>query len=174
MEKSENGNNNNKNYNSIRKLIAPAIKVVLVMLVVTAVAYPLSLLVIGQETLPTQSNGSIVNLNGKPVGSILIAQNFTSPKFFHPRPASASASGVDPHITPEDAFSQVQRVSKATGIAENPLKTLIRLNIETNKSENLGAFAPNYVNVLSLNLDLMDQYPDAYSEFSGSHAVTNR
>jgi potassium-transporting ATPase KdpC subunit len=157
----------NKNEHGTLKLFWPAIRVVILILVVTGIAYPLILLVIGQEILPFQSNGSIVNLNGKPVGSTLIAQNFTSPEFFHPRAPSDSASGVDPHITPEDAFSQVKQVSQATGIAENPLKTLIMLNIERNKSQNLGAFAPDYVNVLKLNLDLIDQYPDVYSEFSG-------
>jgi K+-transporting ATPase ATPase C chain len=157
MEKSENTN--------IRKLVTPAIRVVLVMLAVTAVAYPLSLVVIGQSIFPYQSNGSIVNVDDKPAGSLLIAQEFTSPKFFHSRPASDSASGVDPHITPEAAYSQVERVSGATGIPQNHLDTLIQLNIERSRSENLGAFAPDYVNVLELNLDLVDQYPEVYSEF---------
>lgn len=163
MRKSESENKNIDN--SIRKLITPAIRIVIVMLAVTAVAYPLSLVVIGQEILPTQSNGSVINLNGKPVGSMLIAQEFTSPKFFHPRPASDSASGVDPHVTPEDAYSQVEGVSEATAIPQNFLRTLIELNIERSRSENLGAFAPDYVNVLWLNLDLMDQYPEVYGEF---------
>jgi|SRR5579884_3971531 len=154
------------------KIFWPAIRVVILMLVVTGIGYPLILLVIGQQIFPFQSNGSIINnnLNDKPVGSTLIAQNFTSPKFFHPRAPSDSASGVDPHITPEDAYSQISRVSHATGIAENPLKTLIMLNIQTNRAENLMAFAPDYVNVLTLNLDLMDQYPSVYSEFSNTRA----
>lgn len=138
------------------------------MLVLTGIAYPLSLLVIGQEAMPTMANGNIVNLNGKPIGSSLIAENFTSPKFFHSRAPSDSASGVDPDITPNDAYSQVQNVSQATGIPVNPIKTLIRLNIEENKSQNLAAFAPDYVNVLQLNLDLMDQYPQQYGEFLNS------
>lgn len=147
------------------KLVSPAIKVVVLVLILTGIAYPLSLLAIGQEILPTQVNGNIINFNGRPVGSALIAQNFTSPKFFHSRPPVDSASGVDPHITPYDAYSQVRRVSEATGIAENPLKTLIMLNIERNKSANLAAFAPDHVNVLTLNLDLIGQYPQAYAEF---------
>ncbi|MEO9321078.1 MAG: potassium-transporting ATPase subunit C [Nitrososphaera sp.] len=143
-------------------------KVVILMLVLTGIAYPLSLLVIGQEAMPTMANGNIINLNGKPIGSSLIGENFTSPKFFHSRAPSDSASGVDPDITPNDAYSQVQNVSQATGIPVNPIKTLIRLNIEENKSQNLAAFAPDYVNVLQLNLDLMDQYPQQYGEFLNS------
>ena len=152
------------------KAIGPSLRVIPLMLILTGVAYPLSLLAIGQPIFPFQSNGSILNFNGKPTGSVLIAQNFNSTKFFHPRAASDSASGVDPHITPEDAYSQVKRISQSTGIAENPLKTLIRLDIETNRSQNLGVFAPDYVNVLTINLDLMQQYPDQYTDFTHSNA----
>lgn len=148
-----------------KQLLRPALRVIIVMLVVTGVAYPLSLLIIGQGLLPFQSNGSVVYVDDKAAGSLLIAQEFTSPKFFHARPSSDSTSGVDPHITPENAFAQVQTVSEATGIPQNHLKTLIQLGIERSRSENLGAFAPDYVNVLSLNLDLVEQYPELYSEF---------
>lgn len=157
MERSEN--------NSLKKMMNPALRLVLVMLAVTAVAYPLSLVAVGQGLFPFQSNGSIVNVDNVPAGSFLIAQEFASPKFFHSRPAPDSASGVDPHITPENAYSQVGRVSEATGIPQNHLRTLIQLNIERGRSENLNAFAPDYVNVLVLNLDLVDQYPEVYSDF---------
>ena len=156
------------------KLIVPSIKVMLLMLVLAGIAYPLSLVFIGQAALPFQSNGSMLSVNGKAVGSQLIAQEFNSSKFFHPRPAADSASGLDPHITAEDAYSQVSRISNATGIDQNPIKTLIRLNIETNRSQNLGAFAPDYVNVLTINLDLIDQYPKAYSEFNGGSNQTSK
>jgi potassium-transporting ATPase KdpC subunit len=88
-----------------------------------------------------------------------------SPKFFHPRPSSDSASNVDPDITPENAFLQVSNVSKATGINQNALRTLIELNIERNRVSNMVAFAPNYVNALEVNLELVNQYPDVYSTF---------
>jgi len=45
---------------------------------------------------------------------------------------------------------------------------LIELNIERNRVNNLIAFAPNYVNVLEVNLELVKQYPDLYSEFLNS------
>ena len=147
------------------KLAGPTLRVVVLMLVLTGLAYPFSLLLTGQVLFPVQSNGSMVSFNGRDIGSALIAQNFTSAKFFHPRVPSASGSGVDPHITPEDAYSQVAKISNATGIAVNPLKTLVRLNIETNRAQNLGVFAPDYVNVLAINLDLVDQYPNVYKDF---------
>ena len=145
--------------------IKPCLKVVGLMILVVGIAYPVILVVIGQFALPYQSSGSLLTFHGKIVGSKLIAQKFKSPKFFHSRPASDSASTVDPHITPENAFAQVSNISKATGIPHNVLETLIDLNIERNKITNALVFAPQYVNVLEVNLDLIRQYPEHYHEF---------
>lgn len=144
---------------------SPALRVVILILVLTGIAYPIFLAVVGQSIFPFQSNGSVIEFDGKKIGSSLIAQNFESPKFFHPREPSESASGVDPHITPESAFSQIQRISDASGIPENHLKTLVELNIERNKTANILIFAPPYVNVLEMNIELLKQYPEVYSEF---------
>jgi potassium-transporting ATPase KdpC subunit len=133
------------------------------MMLVTGIGYPVSLIIIGEIALPYQSEGSQMVWNDKVIGSKLIAQEFTSSKFFHSRPATDSASTVDPHITPESAYQQIANVSKATGIPENALKTLVDLNIERNKVSNLVIFAPKYVNVLEVNLELVKQYPEIYS-----------
>lgn len=157
MEKSE---------NKTKLHVGTAIRIVILMMAVVA-AYALVLVVIGQVLFPSQSKGSLVTLeNGRVVGSSLIAQDFHSPKFFHARSSSDSASGLDPHVTPEYALAQVENVSSATGISQNSLKTIIRLNIETNRADNLSAFAPSYVNVLEVNLELTRQYPDVYAEFT--------
>jgi potassium-transporting ATPase KdpC subunit len=145
--------------------LSPAIKVVILMLVITGIVYPVVLVVIGQSTVPYQSNGSLITINGKVIGSKLIAQDFKSPKFFHPRPSSDSASTVDPDITPEKAFLQISNVSQATGINQNALRTLVELNVERNRVSNMVVFAPDYVNVLEINLELVNQYPDVYSAF---------
>ena len=144
---------------------SPALRVVILMLILTGIAYPIFLALVGQSIFPFQSTGSVVEFDGKKIGSSLIAQNFESVKFFHPRDTSESASGVDPHITPESAFSQIQRISDASGIPENHLKTLVELNVERNKTANILIFAPPYVNVLEMNLELLKQYPEVYSEF---------
>ena len=112
------------------------------MILLTGIAYPLVLIMIGEVTLPFQSNGSLLTLDGKIIGSKLIAQEFKSDKFFHSRPTANSTSGVDPHVTPEDAFSQVPRISKATGLEANTLRTIIQLDIERNKVSNVLVFAP--------------------------------
>ena len=152
----------------------PAIRVIIIMLLVTGIAYPLILVAIGQGILPFQSGGSLIKTSaGKVIGSSLIAQDFKSPKFFHTRNQSDAASGVDPDITPDYARSQIGNVSKATGIPQNPLSTLIELSVEKSRSSNLIAFSPDYVNVLELNLELVKQYPSTYSEFLNSSIVNN-
>ena len=106
------------------------------------------------------------------MGSELISQEFKSLKFFHGRSSSDSASGLDPHITPHSGFAQVSNVSKASAIPQNALRTLIELNIERNRNSNLLAFAPNYVNVLEINMELVKQYPEVYAEFINTNNVT--
>lgn len=155
----------------ISQNIRPSLKVVILMILVAGIAYPLLLVMIGEITLPFQSNGSLLILDGKVVGSKLIAQEFKSDKFFHPRPTLNSTSGVDPHITPEDAFSQVPRISRATGLEVNTLKTIIQLDIERNKVSNMLVFAPLYVNVLQVNIGLITAYPRIYQEFTENTQV---
>ena len=144
----------------------PSLRIVILMILTAGIAYPLLLVFIGDISLPFQSTGSMLTLDGKTVGSKLIAQEFKSEKLFHIRPASNSTSTVDPHITPEDAYAQVPRVSKATGLPESTLKTAIQYNIEKNKVSNVLVFAPPYVNVLEVNIELISGYPDAYPEFA--------
>jgi len=150
----------------ISQNIRPSLKVVVLMILLTGIAYPLLLVMIGEVALPFQSNGSLSILDAKVIGSKLIAQEFKSEKFFHPRPAVNSTSGVDPHITPEDAYSQVPRISRATGLEVNTLKTIIQLDVERNKVSNVLVFAPPYMNVLQVNLDLLTGYPKIYQEFA--------
>jgi potassium-transporting ATPase KdpC subunit len=64
------------------------------MLVLTGLIYPLVTLGLGQALFPLQANGSLVISDGKVIGSSLIAQNFGSDKYFHPRP-SAAGQGYD-------------------------------------------------------------------------------
>ena len=158
---------NDNNKTTIRNFffnnLSASIRVVILMMLITGIGYPISLVVIGEIALPYQSQGSQIVWNNQVVGSDLIAQEFTSEKFFHSRPSADSASAVDPHITPESAYQQIENVSKATGIPQNALKTIIDLNIERNKVTNLIVFAPKYVDVLEVNLELVKQYPEVYS-----------
>ena len=126
----------------ISENLRPSLKIVILIVLATGIAYPLLLVAIGQISLPFQSNGSLLTLDGKVIGSKLIAQDFKSDKFFHSRPAANSTSTVDPHITPEDAYSQIQRISEAIGLPQSTLKTAVQLNMERNKLTNWIVFSP--------------------------------
>ncbi|BAY24980.1 potassium-transporting ATPase subunit C [Calothrix sp. NIES-2100] len=78
---------------SIIREIIRAIRVTLVLWLLTAIIYPLFILVVGQGLFPAQANGSIMqNINAKPIGSALIGQVFTSDKYFHGRPSTVRYS----------------------------------------------------------------------------------
>jgi K+-transporting ATPase ATPase C chain len=156
----------------IRHILNPSLRVVVLMVLVTGLGYPILLVAIGDIALPFQSNGSLVTFDGKVIGSKLIAQEFKSDKLFHSRPAANSTSMVDPHITPEEANSQIARISEATGLPQSTLRTAIQLNVERNKVTNLFAFAPPYVNVLEVNLELLTGYPDIYEEFTSNRNMS--
>ena len=143
-----------------RDLYAPIVTLAVISLVLCGLAFPIFVTGVAQVLMPYQANGELVQYNGRPVGSILVAENFNSSKFFHPW--NASASGVDPDITLQDAYSQIARIHSATGIPSDSIKQIIDGNVEWT----LGITGDPYVNVLKLNLILIQQYPSAYGEFS--------
>ena len=183
--------------------IRPAIVLTLLSAVLLGLVYPAALTGIGQLAFPTQANGSLIREGDRVVGSELIAQAFTGPGYFHPRPSAAgkgyeadnsygsnlgptskalhdrvqsdvaalrttpgapvppdlvttSASGLDPHISPEAAFFQVQRVAKARGLSPDSVHGLVEAKVKTPL---LGFLGEPRVNVLLLNraLDTMTE-----------------
>lgn len=155
----EHGANQDKKKGLTSAKYRPVIGLAIVSLLICGVLFPLLITGIAQATMPYQANGELVKLNGKVVGSNLISNNFTLPVFFHAR--NNSASGVDPDITLQEAYSQVSAVSNATGI---PQSALIQI-INQNKLGVLWVFGSPYVNVLKLNLALIHAYPKIYSNF---------
>jgi len=79
----------------MREEIVVALRMTAVTLVLTGLVYPLAVTAIAQVAFPYRADGSLVERDGRVVGSELIAQGFRSPGYFHPRPSAAGADGYD-------------------------------------------------------------------------------
>jgi potassium-transporting ATPase KdpC subunit len=184
------------------KELKPAVLLLLVMMVLTGVAYPLIVTAIAQAVFPRAANGSLIVNDGKAAGSELIGQPFGAPKYFWSRPSAtspypynassssgsnqgplnpalsdavaarikalrdadpgntaqvpadlvtASASGLDPHISPAAAEYQLRRVAGARGIAPDKVRALVA---DSTEGRQFGFLGEPRVNVLKLNLAL--------------------
>jgi potassium-transporting ATPase KdpC subunit len=80
------------------KHLGTSVRITLVSIVLLGIVYPLAMTGIAQALFPRQANGSLVMVNGKVVGSAIIGQLWTEPKYFHGRP-SAAGKGYDPTQT---------------------------------------------------------------------------
>ena len=182
--------------------LRPALVLLALLTVITGIVYPLVVTVIAQTVFPSQANGSLIQRDGKLIGSRLIGQPFDAPKYFWSRPSAtsphpynasassgsnqgptnpalikaveqrvdalraadpgntalvpvdlvtASASGLDPHISPAAALYQAPRVARARGVDETAVRRLVVSHIEDRQ---LGFLGEPRVNVLALNLAL--------------------
>jgi K+-transporting ATPase ATPase C chain len=184
------------------KEIRPAVVSFLLLTLLTGIAYPLVVTGISQGLMPAQANGSLIMKDGKPVGSSLIGQAFSDPKYFWGRPSAtgpvannagassgsnlgptnpalmdavkgrvqalrdadpgntkpvpvdlvtASASGLDPHISPAAAEYQLARVARVRNLDPDALRKLVT---EHTEGRQFGILGEPRVNVLELNLAL--------------------
>lgn len=191
----------------LRKLIRPAIVMALLLCIITGLIYPGIVTGLAQTLFSRQANGSLVEADGRVVGSALIGQPFTQPYYFHPRPSAAgagydgtssagtnkgptdakladtliaqaieravqddgavkgqvpgdmvtaSASGLDPHISPANAQLQVERVAHARGSTPAVVTALLDRHTE---GRQFGFFGEPRVNVLLLNIALDSALP---------------
>lgn len=77
------------------KLLRQSFMLLLLMTVITGVLYPLAATGLAQLIFPHQANGSLIVKNGKPIGSALIGQSFTEPKYFWGRPSATTPNAYN-------------------------------------------------------------------------------
>jgi len=133
------------------KEIRPAIVLLLLMTVLTGLAYPLAITGVARMAFPFQAHGSLVERDGKVVGSALIGQHFASERYFHGRP---SATAPEPYNAASSGGSNFGPTSKA--LIERVSEDVVR-----RRAGNSGASVPtDLVTASGSGLD-PDISPDA-------------
>jgi K+-transporting ATPase ATPase C chain len=80
----------------LRHQLLPAVMLLIALTIITGLIYPLAITAVGQVAFPKQANGSFVTTaDGRKIGSSLIGQAFSDPKYFSGRPSAAGADGYD-------------------------------------------------------------------------------
>ncbi len=125
------------------KQIRPAILMIVVMTILTGLVYPLGMTGIAQIVFPHQANGSLIEKNGKVIGSSLIGQNFTSEKYFHGRPsATTEPDPKDPTKTVATPYAADNSVGSNAGPTAKSLIERVTGDVKTLKDENPSAPLP--------------------------------
>lgn len=123
--------------------VRPAIVMIIVMTVITGLVYPLGMTGIAQLLFPYQANGSLVEKDGKVIGSELIGQNFTDDKYFHPRPsATTEPDPNDPTKTVAAPYAADNSGGSNLGPTSQPLIDRVKDDAEKLKAENPSTSIP--------------------------------
>ena len=205
-------------------LLGSSLRAAVVVMLISGIAYPLVTTGVAQWVMPQAANGSLIERDGKVIGSALIGQQFTGAQYFHGRPSAtmapdpekegtsiaepynaglsgasnqgathkdlsesvtqrveqyradnglaadvkvpvdavtASASGLDPHISEANAALQLPRVAKARGLEPEQVQPLLE---KATEQRTFGLLGEPRVNVLRLNLALDALQTSAYKE----------
>jgi K+-transporting ATPase ATPase C chain len=123
--------------------IRPAIVVLLALTAITGLVYPLAMTGIAQVIFPYQANGSLIERNGKVVGSALIGQDFTSGKYFHGRPSATTAPDPkDATKTVPAPYNAANSTGSNLGPSNKALIDRVKADLAKLQKENPGATVP--------------------------------
>jgi K+-transporting ATPase ATPase C chain len=119
------------------KEIRPAIVILLALTVITGAAYPLAMTGIAETVFPKQAQGSLIERDGKVVGSALIGQEFKDDGYFHGRPsATTMADPQDATKTVPAPYNAVNSMGSNLGPTSKALNDRIKDDVEKLKAEN--------------------------------------
>jgi K+-transporting ATPase ATPase C chain len=125
------------------KHLRPAMLMIVIMTVITGLAYPMAITGIAQLLFPHQANGSLIQRNGKVIGSALIGQNFTSDKYFHPRPsATTETDPKDPSKTIPVPYAADNSTGSNLGPTAKALVDRVKGDAATLAAQNPGTPVP--------------------------------
>ena len=123
--------------------IRPAIVMIVVMTVITGLIYPLGMTGIAQLIFPHQANGSLIEHDGKVIGSALIGQNFTDAKYFHGRPSATTETDPnDPSKTVPAPYAADNSSGANLGPTSKALIDRVTADTKTLQAENPGTPVP--------------------------------
>ena len=123
--------------------IRPAIVMIVLMTVLTGLAYPLAMTGIAQVAFPHQANGSLVEKDGKVIGSALIGQNFAGPGYFHGRPSATSDTDPnDSSKTVPAPYNAANSSGSNAGPTSKALVERVKGDVDKLKAENPDAPVP--------------------------------
>ncbi len=125
------------------KQIRPAIVMMAVLTILTGLVYPLAMTGIAQLVFPRQANGSLIEKDGKVIGSELIGQNFTKPEYFHGRPsATTEPDPKDPTKSVPAPYNAANSSGSNAGPTAKALVERVQADAKALKEENPNTPVP--------------------------------
>jgi potassium-transporting ATPase KdpC subunit len=126
------------------KEIRPAIIVLVVLTLITGLAYPLAMTALAGVIFPKQAQGSLIEKDGKVVGSALIGQEFTSDKYFHGRPSATTAPDpADSTKTVPAPYNAANSGGSNLGPTSKALIDRVKEDVDKLKAENPSMPVPS-------------------------------
>jgi potassium-transporting ATPase KdpC subunit len=123
--------------------IRPAILILVLLTLITGLAYPLAMTAIAGVIFPKQAQGSLIERDGKVIGSALIGQEFKEEKYFHGRPSATSAPDpADAAKTVPAPYNAANSGGSNLGPTSKALNDRIKEDVDRLKSENSSSPVP--------------------------------
>ena len=144
------------------KEIRPAIVFIVALTIITGLIYPLAMTGIAGFVFPSQAQGSLIEKDGKVIGSALIGQNFTSDKYFHGRPSATNTPDPkDATKTIDAPYNAANSGGSNLGPTSKALAERVKSDLAKLRAENPNAAVPvDLVTTSGSGLD-PDVSPDA-------------